>query len=296
MFYNPQKYLAVRLITLALIMSLFTACQPVPKPFAPTIAERGNPLLLLRDRAGVVVLNVTGAPVNAAQQLSNAMIKALLARNIPAWSSSGNRASYFLQGDAITNSVGDGWVQTILNWDIVDPNGEHIGQYSVSRKLRWSDWRDGSEDLIASLANESAFGIAAFMQDAIPERPASLAGQIPVFVTPVAGAPGDGENSLQIAMIAALRRAKLKIVTRKQGNTVEIVGRVQISPARKQRQNIVIIWAVRGPDGAEIGKLTQRNAVPAGSLDKAWGALAFVVADAAVGGVIDLLNIPPKKR
>jgi hypothetical protein len=238
---------------------------------------------------------VTGAPVNAAQRLSKAMTKALLARNIPAWSSSGNRASYFLQGDAITNSVGDGWVQTILNWDIVDPNGVHIGQYSVSRKLRWNDWRDGSEDLIASLANESAFGIAAFMQDAIPEQPDSLAKRIPLFVAPVTGAPGDGKNSLRNAMIAALRRAKLKIVARKQVDAVEIVGRVQISPARKQRQDIVIIWAVRGPDGAEIGKLTQRNAVPAGSLDKAWGALAFVVADAAVAGVIDLLEIPAKK-
>jgi hypothetical protein len=32
--------------------------------------------------------------------------------------------------------------------------------------------------------------------------------------------------------------------------------------------------------------------VPAGSLDKAWGEIAFIIADAAVAGVIDLLGRP----
>ena len=79
-----------------------------------------------------------------------------------------------------------------------------------------------------------------------------------------AGAPGDGHTSLRLAMMAALRRAKLRIVRRKQGKTMDIGGRVRIARARNKRQDIEIVWAVHGPNGAEIGKLTQRNAVPAG--------------------------------
>jgi hypothetical protein len=283
---------------LVLVLTL-AACQPVPQPFAPGIAERGNPLVLLPDRAGVVVLEINGAPADAAGRFPDAMIKALLARNIPAWATSGNRASYFLQGDAKTESMGDGWVRVTMEWDLVDPRGAQIGRHSLSRKARWTDWRDGSKDLIAGLATESATGIAVFMQEALPETPAARSNRIPLYVTPIAGAPGDGPKSLRLAMMAALRRAKLRIVEHKPadkpGEIMEIAGRVQVGPARNKLQAIDIVWAVRGPDGEEIGSLKQSNAVPAGSLDKGWGQLAFIVADAAVGGVIDLLKIPGKK-
>ena len=284
---------------MAVAVAFVTSCQPLPQPFAPSAADRDNPLLLLPDRAGVVVLDVTGAPANAANRFPQAMIEALLARNIPAWAISGNRASYFLQGEAISESLGGGWVRTTLNWDLVGPKGAQIGHYGLSRRMRWTDWCDGSKDLIAGLATESAVGIAAFMQDAAPQQSAALAGRIPLFVTPVAGAPGDGRKSLRRAMMAALRRAKLRVVDRrpgrKLGKTMEIAGRVRLAPARNQRQDIEIVWAVRRSNGAEIGTLKQRNAVPAGSLDKAWGGLAFIVADAAVAGVIDLLKIPARK-
>lgn len=271
------------------------ACQPVPHPFAPGIAERGNPLLLLPDRAGIVVLDISGAPVTATSRFPPAMIEAFLERNIPAWATSGNRASYFLQGGVKTEPLGDGWVRIIMDWDLVDSGGIPIGSHSLSRKVRWIDWRDGSKDLIAKLATDTAMGISPFMQEAVSETPASRSKRIPLFVTPVVGAPGDGQKSLRLAMMAALRRAKISISLHKPDNAMEITGRVRISPPVQNRQNIEIIWSVRRPDGAEIGHLIQRNAVPAGSLDKAWGELAFVVADAAIGGVIDLLKIPAKK-
>ncbi len=289
MFYDLRKFL----VSAAAL--LLAACQPVPQPFAPTVADRGSPLLLLPDRAGVVVLEIDGVPADAAGRFPAAMIEALLERNIPAWATSGNRASYFLQGDAKTEPLGDGWIRIMMDWDLVDPKGARIGTHRVSRKARWRDWRIGSKDLIAGLATEAALGIAPFMQEAAPETPAALTKRIPLYVTPVVGAPGDGGNSLRLAMMAALRRAKLQLVQRKHGKTMEISGRVRIAPARNRRQDIEIIWSVRGPDGSEIGHLKQRNAVPAGSLDKSWDELAFIVADAAVGGVIDLLKISAGK-
>jgi hypothetical protein len=42
------------------------------------------------------------------------------------------------------------------------------------------------------------------------------------------------------------------------------------------------------PDGSEIGDVRQQNAVPAGSLDRAWGDTALLVAEAAYDGIIAL--------
>jgi hypothetical protein len=271
------------------------ACQPKPQPFAPTVAERSNPLLKLPDHAGVVVLDIDGAPEQTASRLPQAMIEALLARNIPAWPISGNRASYFLQGGTTAISLGRDRVQITLDWDLVDPTGRQVGRHSLSLKTRWKDWRAGSTDMINALATKSAAGIAAFMQDDAPEDTAARIKRIPLYVTAVVGAPGDGKNSLRLAMAAALRRAKLKIINQKNDRAIEISGMVRIDPARNNQQNIEITWSVRAPDGKEIGKLTQRNTIPAGSLDKAWGETAFMIAEAAIGGVIDLLEIPAAK-
>lgn len=280
----------------ALLALILGGCQPKPQPFAPSIAERNNPLLKLPDLAGVVVLDIDGAPKDFAGQFPQAMIEALLARNIPAWTISGNRASYFLQGSAKATPLGGDRVRITMDWDLVDSGGRQVGRHSLSRKTRWKDWRAGSKDLIEALATQSAIGIAAFIQDAAPEDTAARIKRIPLFVTPVAGAPGDGETSLQRAMMAALRRAKLKITRQKTEKTIEIWGRVRIGPARNKQQNIEITWSVRAPDKREIGKLTQRNTIPAGSLDTAWGELAFIIADAAIGGVVDLLKIPAGKQ
>jgi hypothetical protein len=275
-----------------LFLGVVAACQPVPQPFAPGVPERANPLLLLPDRAGVVVLELDGAPKAAARDFPAAMVAALLERNIPAWETSGNSASYFLQGEARSEPVAGDRTRITLNWELVDRKGATVGRHALSRITRRRDWRDGSKSTIARLAGASAIGVAALMQDPEPTRSAVLSGRVPVYVAPGAGAPGDGPNALRLAMMAALRRAKLKIVRRNQGKAMEIASRVRIAPARSGRQDVEIVWSVRRPDGVEIGTLKQRNAVPAGSLDKAWGEIAFIIADAAVAGVIDLLGRP----
>jgi hypothetical protein len=59
-------------------------------------------------------------------------------------------------------------------------------------------------------------------------------------------------------------------------------------------QNITISWQVRGADGSEKGRIDQANAIPAGSLDGAWGPVASAAGAAAAEGLADLIGrLPP---
>jgi hypothetical protein len=58
------------------------------------------------------------------------------------------------------------------------------------------------------------------------------------------------------------------------------------------KQPIHIEWEIRNPEGKKIGTVSQRNEIPAGSLDGAWGKAAENAAWAAVQGIIRLL--PPQ--
>jgi hypothetical protein len=71
-----------------------------------------------------------------------------------------------------------------------------------------------------------------------------------------------------------------------------LAGRVAIDPPRGGKQLIRIVWILSGPAGREIGRISQANQVPAGSLDHAWGGTAYEVALAAVGGIIALIQRP----
>ena len=56
------------------------------------------------------------------------------------------------------------------------------------------------------------------------------------------------------------------------------------------QQRVEVSWALQRRDGREIGQVSQENAVPAGSLDGAWGDVAYAVATAAAPGVVALIE------
>jgi hypothetical protein len=70
-----------------------------------------------------------------------------------------------------------------------------------------------------------------------------------------------------------------------------LTGTVTMSPADAgKQQHVRIGWALLRGDGREIGQVSQENAVPAGSLDGAWGDVAYAVATAAAPGVLALIE------
>ena len=125
--------------------------------------------------------------------------------------------------------------------------------------------------------------VFAVEQDATAGAPAPLA-----YVT-VAGAPGDGEQSLAEALSRQLAARGVGAATAFQANIYEVQGTVRMAPAGKGKESVTIIWVVLAPDGTQLGVTRQKKDVRKGSLDRKWGAAANAAAAAAAADIAKLL-------
>jgi hypothetical protein len=134
-------------------------------------------------------------------------------------------------------------------------------------------------------------GDAEPVEDAPAERAANGKQQIKaVAVLAVKGAPGEGNTELTNAMRQILQEAGWPVLSKPRPDALTISGKVQLDPAKGATQKVALAWTVSSPDGRKLGTISQANDVPSGSLDDGWGDDAFYVAQAAAGGIYDLVK------
>jgi hypothetical protein len=109
-----------------------------------------------------------------------------------------------------------------------------------------------------------------------------------VFVMPVEKAPGDGDETLALALKKRLSASGIKLTNEPSGAYI-VRGTVDLRASGSWHQSITVEWRVFNPSGKKLGSVAQRNTIPNGSLDGPWGAVAYAAAGAAVHGVIQLL-------
>jgi hypothetical protein len=114
------------------------------------------------------------------------------------------------------------------------------------------------------------------------------AGPVMAVVPSVTGAPGDGTTSLTAAIQQELA-SKGVTVSEKAGGAYRVEGAVAMGQSKDGKQSIHIEWTVRDPSGKKLGTVSQRNEIPEGSLDGAWGKTAEQAAGAAAQGIVKLL-------
>lgn len=273
----------------ALLAAAVAACQPLPRPFSPAGGDRHGALLEQSDHGGIVVLAISGVSDPVAFAMAARMSKALRDLNVPAATGGGNRKSRFLQGWASEQPGDAGRVSVEVVWDLFDANGAVIGSHTVRRETVPYRWVGGDRGLLDELATAAAPRIVALLQGP-PIADKATALHVPLHVAAVTGAPGDGKVTLRRAMRSALGRVGFRLAEAPAPGGLVIAGRVRLAPPHAGRQEVEINWSVQRPDGAELGKLVQRNTVPAGSLDGPWGGTANAIADSVVDGVRDLLS------
>lgn len=269
------------------VVLLLSACQPIPHPFDRDVPPPNSGVLTPPDSAGVVVEPVAGAPEPTAHDLAAAMVAALQADDVPASTSASNRGSYRLSGTATTKDVGGGNLLISIAWEMRDARGVPTSRQESALTLPDAVWRQGGKG-IAEFAHQSAPFLARMVES---NAPAPRLDVDPlVAVRAVTGAPGDGGRSLGQAMEDALRRAKLALVQKPEDKPRFVVqGNVNIAPPADGKQRVTISWSLLRADGGQIGQVKQENAVPAGSLDGAWGLTAYDVANAAAPGIAALI-------
>jgi hypothetical protein len=268
-----------------MVMLALGACGNLPRPFQPDEKAEGNPLLMLPDRAGVIVLPVAGLPEPMAVELADKLAAALLRENVPATTGAGNRHSYLLEGETIRGSNGI----AVAQFELREPSGALVKTFHVpiDRTIQTA----GGIDL-AAVARSAAPQVAAALQpDAVNptvERP-------PLKIGKVTGAPRDGDLTLARALDYALRRTGVKLAQTTDKESFEVRGQVSIVP-RGPKLNIVnITWTVFAPDGSELGQVQQQNDVTTEFLEKAWPEMASAVANGAAEGLADLIEHVPVK-
>jgi len=121
----------------------------------------------------------------------------------------------------------------------------------------------------------------------------SITGPVSALVPSVTGAPGDGSTALTGAIQRELTRNGVALASASGAQTYKVEGKVAMGQGKDGKQPIQIDWNVIDPSGKKLGTVSQKNEVPQGSLDGAWGRTADAAAQAAAQGIIKLL--PPAK-
>ncbi|HTV89138.1 MAG TPA: hypothetical protein VME41_08990 [Stellaceae bacterium] len=271
------------------------ACQPLPHPFADDKPPAA--LLQVRDTAGVSIAPLVGGPAPVVKKLGDAMAKALLKHDIPASDRTANLDSYQLYGRIIEAPPSDGKASVAAQWSLYDAKGRLVGRRSADVAAAPAEWQSADNAPIDRLADLSADQLAPLLEDKAPAGAPTLpaAGRVRIAIDKIAGAPGDGATALQDAIAAVLQRQDLAITTDGGKADLHIGVDITLSAAASGMQHIKIVWHVRRADGVEIGTVVQQNDIPKGSLDGKWGDVAYNVATAAAGGLMQLVvrGVPP---
>jgi hypothetical protein len=183
----------------------------------------------------------------------------------------------------------NGKAALVALWELRDASGQRLGERAERVEASAGDWEAGDDDAVARLAGASAAQLAAIIQDDAPTE-AEAGGRARLLIGAVAGAPGDGGESLSRAITELMKKQDLTIVTDPQaGADLVLDAEIAVAKPKAGKQNVKIIWHLRHKKGGEIGTVGQENDVPAGLLDGAWGDVAYMVAASAQGGIMELV-------
>lgn len=274
-----------RFIAVLALLAL-AACGDLPQPF------RGNPGGMAGRLTVPPPYRLAVAPPEAAmltatesEAFAKAIAEALLKREVPAVADAPLPLDWRLTMDM--RLEGD---RVVPRYALFDPDGAPQGVAEGSA-IPARDWARPSADLFADVANDAARRAADLLLRAEAARkstnPAALAASGPprLYLLPVRGAPGDGNDSLTARMRDSLGDYGILAQDVADGAGFAADGRVNVAPAGRGMQRVEILWIISRRDGQELGRVLQMNEIPAGLLDRHWGDIAFAAAAEAAGGV-----------
>lgn len=274
-------------------------------------------------RAKVTIAPVIGAPQDVANQMSAQLASALEARQIAVAKQPGEASDYTLRGYVVAAKERTNTKISFI-WDVNDPSGKRVnrvtGEEAVPSGTARDAWAAVTPALVQTIADRTATSVVAQLpatpspvavasatpaaagvgaQQATPVQRTSAtttasisqpgAGSIMAVVPSVTGAPGDGPQSLSSALQRELSRNGVQLASAATATTYRVEGKVQVGPGKEGKQPIQIDWLVKDPRGNKLGTVSQKNDIPQGSLDGAWGGTADAAAAAAAQGILKLL-------
>ncbi len=286
---------------MCLLAALLTAaCGPVPRPFRPD-TKGDDDLLLLRNGGSVKVLpleqgapggpDVPGAPA-VPRAMAEYLAAALRADGFAATAQSDQPTQFTLRGRGVVQSLPGGREEILTLWELVNAGGKRLAQRGARSELAAGAWQRAEPQALKQVALQASRALASLVRDPDPTQ-----GDIPrqadgrVLLAPIEDAPGDSARLLSQAFMAEMRRQESDIFTTSDGPAVIIVCEVGLGAPRDGWQSVAITWRVlEAVSGEELGRVDQRNRVPAGSLDRSWAPVVLPIVEGAAAGIADLLS------
>jgi|GEM_PF-1306234 hypothetical protein len=294
-------------VCLALVLAIMSAgCGPIPQPFQGTQKVSSDIAMLdVPSAVGIAIVPISGLP----QPLNDAFTKAIAGElkkyEIPAEATAINTGLGFtLQGSIIEPKRQDGLVNADVLWRLKSRRGADAGVYLQAISVPAQDWDTGSAATAAALGRDAAAAIAGIIDgstnqaaggvSAAPSAVTSTEAPKPLRITvkPVEGAPGDGQEALQLATLEVLltNGAKRDDINPE----VVLMSRVEIEPSINGQDFVTIIWRAISQDGTDLGEVKLTNTIPRGALEARWGPTAFAIADAGLPQLLQLLTTAPR--
>lgn len=271
------------LVLLGLGACMHSGKSPVVRSIQPQQAD-------VPKVTDVRVEQLLGPALPMAKLLSNAVTASLNEYGVKSSTRHGEASRYVLEGRAEAN-WNDHRVPFVMliYWTLSDQDGDRVGEYIQGvRGARWQ-WEYGDPLIIRSVGNGAAKPLAAMIIDEQDNVLPVLLMGAGILVEPISGAPGDGNQSLRRAIIAALGRADVSVTDDRRQASLKLMGSVNMARLDDGRDKVEIVWRMMRVDDFEIGRATQENILPAGTLNGAWGEEAEAIAIAAVDGIERIL-------
>jgi len=279
--------------------------------------------------AKVAISSMVGPPDPVAKQLLQEFTAAFEQQRVAVLQKKDGGADFQLRPYILASKEKQGTKISYV-MDVSDPSGKKLTRFSGEQRVppgsTADPWTAITPDVAKALADKAASSFANWLPSANTNTIASNAGPDPsgvsktppvsktvskrkvassdqttgsiskegtltALVPAVSGAPGDGKTSLTAAIQRELQSKGVALADRPTPDSFRVEGIVTIGASNDGKQPIQIEWIVKNPQGKKLGTVSQKNEIPEGKLDGAWGGVADQAASAAVVGILKLL--PP---
>ncbi|NWG46718.1 MAG: hypothetical protein HXY25_09250 [Alphaproteobacteria bacterium] len=314
--HRPAPGLALRALGLALALAsggctlfqdrdMAIARAGGPSPFSIFAGNPGGkaPELLERITEGALIAlpPIADLPADLDEPLRSAIAEAAAERDIAVRLIEAAPGAESLAGHAHYAEDGRG-VALQIAFDLASPEAEVPARFVARAPLPEGPLfeRGGlspeGEAFVTRLGRETATALRTALDARAGLGPTDTqrAERSPVLIAlaPIDTAPGDGPQSLSTAITRALSEHGIAVLPLAPGVPGDFVLEVAVSvePLSPQADKVALVWTVQDAAGAEVGVLSQANAVPHGMLDGPWGEVAALAAIGAAEGLVPLLR------
>lgn len=274
---------------------LIAACGQILLPFQSSPGAASNTLVTEAVARGIWVQPLDGVSRPMSKLLADAVVGGFQLRGLRATTNSNANSRYRLKGKAAINKEDSSQPFVVLiTWTLFDYSGEPLGSEVMGVPGSLRDWNFGSPVILAEIGKAAPDIISPIIdadkitvklnQSVMKPKTWSL------WINPVTNAPGDGNNSLTLAIKTVIQREGIPLAEKPRLAKLFLDGNVHVGLSENGLQRVEIVWRISTPNRKEIGQATQDNVVKEGTFSDAWGEVAVIIAEAALEGIKGILQ------